>query len=188
MLGIFTKKFNVKYITGIPVIKKPTDNYNLEIESGGLKLNRIFNPEIHIKWESISKISSETEGQVTKGLSAGKAAVGLVLLGPLGALIGAGMGTKHDNRVTFLSIIYKDDDGEENTLVLQTKKAYEIANTLILERKTYYKTNNIPLAADNQAINSVNNLDELEKLSELKDKGIITQEEFDQKKKQILGL
>ena len=30
--------------------------------------------------------------------------------------------------------------------------------------------------------------DELEKLSALKDKGIITQEEFDQKKKQLLGL
>jgi hypothetical protein len=30
--------------------------------------------------------------------------------------------------------------------------------------------------------------DELEKLSQLKDKGILTQEEFDQKKKQILGL
>ncbi len=31
-------------------------------------------------------------------------------------------------------------------------------------------------------------LDELEKLAELKEKGIITKEEFDAKKKQILGL
>ena len=30
--------------------------------------------------------------------------------------------------------------------------------------------------------------DQLEKLAELKDKGIITEEEFDKKKKQILGL
>jgi hypothetical protein len=31
-------------------------------------------------------------------------------------------------------------------------------------------------------------IDDLEKLAELKDKGVITQEEFEQKKKQILGL
>lgn len=36
--------------------------------------------------------------------------------------------------------------------------------------------------------NSVSNVGDLEKLSELKDKGIISQEEFDKKKKQILGL
>lgn len=34
----------------------------------------------------------------------------------------------------------------------------------------------------------VSQMDELEKLSNLKDKGVITQEEFDQKKKQLLGL
>lgn len=33
-----------------------------------------------------------------------------------------------------------------------------------------------------------NSMAELEKLAELKDKGILTQEEFDAKKKQILGL
>lgn len=32
------------------------------------------------------------------------------------------------------------------------------------------------------------NVNDLEKLSDLKDKGIITQEEFDKKKKQILGI
>lgn len=31
-------------------------------------------------------------------------------------------------------------------------------------------------------------IDQLDKLGELKDKGILTQDEFDQKKKQILGL
>jgi len=35
---------------------------------------------------------------------------------------------------------------------------------------------------------SASNVGDLEKLSELKDKGIISQEEFDRKKKQILGL
>ena len=43
---------------------------------------------------------------------------------------------------------------------------------------------------DNPKPNQSNtsNLDEIEKLSLLKDKGILTQEEFDAKKKQLLGL
>ena len=36
--------------------------------------------------------------------------------------------------------------------------------------------------------NSTSNLDELEKLSHLKEKGIITEEEFKKKKKQLLGI
>lgn len=40
----------------------------------------------------------------------------------------------------------------------------------------------------NQPSQSKSNLDDLEKLNELKQKGIITQEEFEIKKKQILGL
>ena len=38
------------------------------------------------------------------------------------------------------------------------------------------------------SITKVNNLEDLEKLAELKEKGIITEEEFQAKKKQILGL
>lgn len=36
--------------------------------------------------------------------------------------------------------------------------------------------------------NSTSNVGDLEKLADLKEKGIITQEEFDKKKKQILGI
>jgi len=39
-----------------------------------------------------------------------------------------------------------------------------------------------------QPQNGHSELDELEKLSDLKEKGILTQEEFEQKKKQLLGL
>jgi hypothetical protein len=36
--------------------------------------------------------------------------------------------------------------------------------------------------------NQISEADELEKLAALKDKGILTEEEFNQKKKQILGI
>jgi len=41
---------------------------------------------------------------------------------------------------------------------------------------------------NNASVSENNNLNELEKLAELKEKGIITEEEFNAKKKQILGL
>lgn len=41
---------------------------------------------------------------------------------------------------------------------------------------------------ENVQQNSASNVGDLEKLSELKEKGIISQEEFDKKKQQILGL
>ena len=42
--------------------------------------------------------------------------------------------------------------------------------------------------SDTQSNNSTSNADELKKYKELFDGGVITQEEFDAKKKQLLGL
>lgn len=174
------KKFNVKYITGIGAITKPTDSYLLSIESEGVKLWRLLSPTVLIKWTDIQKISSETQGDASKSLSMGKAAVGLVLLGPLGALIGAGIGSK---KPLFVSISYKDSYGETCECLLQTKQAHEIATKMTNERKEYYRKNNISLTTETNT-----GVGELEKLAELKDKGIISAEEFEAKKKQILGL
>lgn len=44
------------------------------------------------------------------------------------------------------------------------------------------------LASSRTGTKASSNLDELEKLAGLKEKGIITEEEFNQKKKQLLGL
>ena len=69
-----------------------------------------------------------------------------------------------------------------DTLILTAidKKAGQI---LIKEIKAIQSQQKI-----NETNNSGSNLDELEKLAELKEKGIITEEDFNQKKKQILGL
>jgi hypothetical protein len=44
------------------------------------------------------------------------------------------------------------------------------------------------LTSSRTGAKATSNLDELEKLAGLKEKGIITEEEFNQKKKQLLGL
>ncbi|MFZ2663756.1 MAG: SHOCT domain-containing protein [Patescibacteria group bacterium] len=175
----------VKYITGIASINRPADNYILSVETEGIKLSRFTSPTALIKWVDIQKITSESQGEITKSLSIGKAAVGLVLLGPLGALIGAGMRSTHDNRVMFVHVAYKDEDGEVCDCILQTKQAFEISNKLVAERKEYYRKNNLSLISPAK---TESNLDQLAKLAELKDRGVITTEEFELKKKQLLGL
>ena len=63
-------------------------------------------------------------------------------------------------------------------LLTNQRDVYKAISTLLMERQ-----NNTPV---NAAIN--NNADELKKYKELFDQGVITQEEFDAKKKQLLGL
>ena len=59
---------------------------------------------------------------------------------------------------------------------------YEAINQLIIERQEKGKAEPVKQEAP------VNNIDEIKKFKELLDAGIITQEEFDAKKKQLLGL
>lgn len=189
-----TNKYQVDYVTGIGSIKKPSKGYLLTIEKEGVKLSyplsgsallswdnvsKLSKP-VFFKWEDILKIDSESQGEISKSLSMGKAAAGLLLLGPIGALLGAGMRSTHDNRVMFVNIHYKDEYGETCPCILQTKQALEITNTLNTERKKYYVENNIPLKMDAEKTAGLN---DLEKLAELKDKGVITAEEFEAKKK-----
>ena len=59
---------------------------------------------------------------------------------------------------------------------------YEAINKLIIERQEKSKVEPVKQEAP------ASNLDEIKKLKDLLDAGIITQEEFDAKKKQLLGL
>jgi len=69
---------------------------------------------------------------------------------------------------------------DENTVCFYNwdNKKFEEAKTLIEER----------LSSTGGTQKQSSNLDELDKLAKLKEKGIITEEEFNAKKKQLLGL
>ncbi|TRT90474.1 MAG: hypothetical protein EWV82_00135 [Microcystis aeruginosa Ma_AC_P_19900807_S299] len=73
---------------------------------------------------------------------------------------------------------------DENTITFGTEERsqeFEKAKQII-EKKM------IESKSPQSAVNTNNDLEQLEKLASLKDKGIISQEEFEAKKKQILGL
>lgn len=59
---------------------------------------------------------------------------------------------------------------------------HKVLSDLLIERQ------NKPASTENTKENSLSNADELKKYKELLDSGVITQEEFDAKKKQLLGL
>ena len=68
-----------------------------------------------------------------------------------------------------------------NTTKQTNEKMEEVAN-YTKERVNYYKT------AKNSPASAVSPADEILKYKNLLDSGVITQEEFDEKKKQLLGL
>ncbi|HYT44937.1 MAG TPA: SHOCT domain-containing protein [Methylomirabilota bacterium] len=96
------------------------------------------------------------------GLTAGY--IQLTLMGGSGTKSGLFQSTRDDNSINFHA---------------RNNEKFEEAKKLIEERVTQIR----------QGTNTESsNLTELEKLAELRDKGIITEAEFQQKKKQLLGL
>lgn len=69
---------------------------------------------------------------------------------------------------------------DENAIVLNSKKKYEVA----LQIKEYIER----MQSSTNNVNQVSSADELIKYKQLLDGGVITQREFDLKKKQLLGL
>ncbi len=69
---------------------------------------------------------------------------------------------------------------DENTIVLNSKKKYEAA----LQIKEYIEK----IQHSTNDANQISGADELTKYKQLLDEGVLTQEEFNLKKKQLLGL
>lgn len=162
--------------------------------------------KIEIKIESIKyydrngdyRVDAVTEGG---GVNVGNAIVGgivgaiigAILMGVMGMIVAFGIGallagrnktiTKNkeiDNRKTYL---YYSEDNEDKKIIF-TSKDYEILLKLIPEKEMGYIENNKILKAND--IKNDNVYIDIEKLSELKDKGILTEEEFGIKKQLLL--
>lgn len=85
-----------------------------------------------------------------------------------------------DNRKTYF---YYSEDNENKNMVL-TSKAYEVFLKLIPEKEMSYIENNKIIKADD--LQNDNVYKDIEKLSDLKDKGILTEDEFNSKKQLLL--
>mgnify|MGYP001572193801 CR=1 FL=1 len=145
------KSFVAHYLTGLPQFSRPINTVNIHIGEYGIKIKPPFMSEVELNYQSITKIEAETKTQITRSASMLKGAAGLVLAGNLGALIGMGIGNKHDDSQYFVSVVYKDELGEDTMLLLQQKEgfvknlsnAFEIASVMKEARKAYLLKNQV---------------------------------------------
>lgn len=181
------------------------NNRAVAINKEKKELYFLFNDELDklIKYESIIECKIIENSNVVNSGGIGRAIVGGLVAGDSGAVVGANT-RKSKNIVSsiVIRIVTKEIDEPLYTLELldyqiDTNKQlyanfYKLAMTFA---NNVYATiqaiindnNNINKLETKQELNSNNGLEQLEKLAELKEKGIITQEEFEESKKKILS-
>ena len=132
------------------------------------------------------------------GANLGGAIYGGLLFGTAGAIVGSQMGTeihideiktdvtRHDDRN--VEFFYEDETGKTVSVIFDSS-AYDCLMALIPEKAFDSVVTDTPIKENTQPpANSQSSLSQLKELKELLDMGIITQDEFDAKKKQLLGL
>lgn len=123
------------------------------------------------------KLISQNEIIVTNKRIYGKAAFGRRVDLPLDAISAVGTGF-------FKSIIITTSSGKiKFSMMDNCNGLHHVISNLLIERQS-----KSVIATTVKQENPQSNADELKKFKELLDAGVITQEEFDTKKKQLLGL
>lgn len=135
---------------------------------------------------------SEVYGGGSMDVNYGGAIIGDLLFGSTGALIGSRVGTGTDPIMTsvkeidnrYVSMMLKKDDGEIESKTFPYTY-YDAFMKLIPEKEKGF----IGMSSNTQVQEkNTNNFDEIKKFKELFDMGIITEKEFQEKKKELLGL
>lgn len=173
-------KMNIEILNGKELLKYKGSWYKLQQNKPGFVEISIDHREAEIfklvKWErveNIQKSASSIAGWTVIGSAFGNA----------GAIAGA-MGANVGKDKSVATLFLKRENGEKVPLVIKCdKKDLEKLSLLIVaeEAETTQTFNTSP-------ITSTIPTDELIKLKELLDAGILTQDEFDAKKKQLLGI
>lgn len=131
-------------------------------------------------------------GKIKKHHGITRAIVGGVLAGPVGAVVGAGTGGKEFDTIKRLGfILHLTDNRSQNYMLMIsesksdsfiTKSAMEDYNNIASKLDQIISSNT------QESTSNGSNADELRKFKGLLDDGIISQAEFDEKKKELLGL
>ncbi|MCG0632740.1 hypothetical protein IMAU80128_01047 [Lactiplantibacillus plantarum] len=146
--------------------------------------------------EGYDPIENGTTIEDKHGLS--RAIAGGLIAGPTGAVLGAFSGNKSYAAVSKVSVVlyFKGDHRVEAVLLNETTKtdssAYHITQQELLrfchDLDTIIANNNSNVNEPETPVSATDSADQLRKLKGLLDDGILTEEEFTAKKKQILGI
>ncbi|MFB5519465.1 SHOCT domain-containing protein [Enterococcus casseliflavus] len=131
-------------------------------------------------------------GKIKKHHGITRAIVGGVLAGPVGAVVGAGTGGKEFDTIKRLGFILHLTENRSQNYMLMIS---ESKSDSFLTKSAMEDYNNIAAKLDQiissntqRSASADSNADELRKFKGLLDDGIISQAEFDEKKKELLGL
>lgn len=174
-------------------------------------INKRIRINTYVKWEKKfviynfsdlleCKIFESESAKEGKNLSAGKAAVGAALFGAPGAVVGGMVGKKGKSFCNSLKVRFKfkNETGYKDIFLIENR--LEKSSILYRERIKYAKQiQDISEAIIRQyhpelfaetppAGDPVSAADEIAKFKALLDQGAITSEEYNAKKKQLLGL
>ena len=162
---------------------------------GGVKKPIIYSFDDIIAFELLEDGNSITKGGI------GRAIAGGLLFGGVGAIVGATTGkrktkstcTKLQIKITVnnmkASAVYINlISGETKTDGFMYRTAYSSAQNILSVLQIICENNKLTHETTSNNVSTVNSVDEILKYKGLLDQGIITQEEFDAKKKQLLDL
>lgn len=169
----------------------------IQIDSKNMLMKASAVPGIVFSLDELVSYELVENGQVkTKG-GLGSAVVGGALFGAAGAVVGSIVGKKQIQEVTEYKIKFVTTHPYKKMFYIDLLKGMKTkTDSFIYKTNQTLAENIIALIASTKASSekSTNNMqqssaaDELLKFKELLDCGAITQEEFDQKKKQLLGV
>jgi hypothetical protein len=174
-----------EYGAVIHIIKRP---HGLQI-----KLTSNFSSKsIGILDNQIDNILIEHKDAIIKNKDKsliGRAVVGGVLLGPLGAVIGGMSGLKNGEEIILPdSILLFDGEIDKDKF----KIAFSCNKKNLIETKSFFDNLAIPIeeimeSDTNKVVVENSKYDNLEKLAKLYKDGILTNEEFEKEKSKLLG-
>lgn len=164
------------YCGGIPEMTKPD---SVEIVPGpkAVEIVRAWGKNIKIPIESIRDVSLKSEEQISKDVTLTR----LFLLG-----IFAFGAKKKTKQVTNYLVIEYESGGVSCSGIFTGDKAAKVYSQIAKMRLLYLRDH--PPAADKAAPPALDCSAEIEKYYHLMEQGILTQEEFQAKKNQLLGL
>lgn len=175
-----TKSLLAKYEVGLEHLSL-SGSYNLSSVQTGLQLKRTFGKDvIVIPWTDLIEVEAGSEADLRSRVTVSR----LLLTG----IFAFGL-KKERKKGFFISIATPNSLGlfEVNTSGSNNRANEKKARVFAAACNARIRAAN-PAGIAKAEASSSNNYDEIEKLGDLLGKGLLTQKEFDAKKKQILGL
>jgi hypothetical protein len=172
--GKDTWKGTCKYLGGHPDAKGEGEG-TLKVKSTGI-LFRKGVQQFCMQIQDIIKVESKTNEQISKDVTLTR----LIALG----IFAFGLKKKRIDKHTYLVITYSDC-GIENTILFETDHAQTISGAII-KAKQQQEINN-PKVSVNIQENTFDIPEQIKKLADLKEQGILTEDEFQKKKDELLS-